>query len=274
MMCFISASGVKLFFSHLCQGSGIFNRMGNGEMSFDCGGKKSKDQREQMGSHSFPAPLSLLPWGGWLHAPEQPAPPGVKGPPLFFLTVHSLAVAASPGAREPQTLGAQAPGSGNPPGTSCCVCSGHQESQEETPTHRSPRCWCGNVLPGKQGETSRLSARELPSFTGRCSLLPEPWKVYKHYLIPPDWHLDSNIYSSRERQRMRWLDGITESVDMNLGKLRDMVTDRQTWHTAIRGVTKSRTRLCDWTSVSQRMWRSPSRWQKAQRELDTDVIIY
>lgn len=61
MMCFISASGVKLFFSHLCQGSGIFNRMGNGEMSFDCGGKKSKDQREQMGSHSFPAPLSLLP---------------------------------------------------------------------------------------------------------------------------------------------------------------------------------------------------------------------
>ena len=43
----------------------------------------------------------------------------------------------------------------------------------------------------------------------------------------------------RERQRMRWLDGITHSVDMNLGKLREIVGEREAWHAAIYGVMKS-----------------------------------
>ena len=86
-------------------------------------------------------------------------------------------------------------------------------------------------------------------------MLKQKLQYFGHLMWTTDW-LEKTLMLGknesrrrREQQRMRWLDDITDSVDMNLGKLWEIVVDRGTWYATVHGVTKSQTWLGDWTTT-------------------------
>ena len=132
--------------------------------------------------------------------------------------------------------------------------------------------WCRKRLLRVPWTARRPNQSILKEISPGCSLVGLMLKLKLQYFGYLMWRINSfeknlmlgKIEGRRKRgwQRMRWLDGITDSMDMGFYGLRELVMDREAWYAAVHGVAKSRTRLSDWTELNVQNIISPCNHHK------------